>query len=96
MNELTKREQIALAMLQGKPDLVRSHDEVKALFIADAFEFADLFFPYLKIRQECLFPKMMKQNVLFVKEKDLYMILKNLYPRRKTLRQEDELSILVL
>ena len=43
MSELTKREQIALAMLQGKPDLVRSHDEVKALFIADAFEFADLF-----------------------------------------------------
>lgn len=43
MNELTKREQIALAMLQGKPDLVRSNDEVKAIFITDAFSFADLF-----------------------------------------------------
>lgn len=43
MNELTKREQIALAMLQGKPDLVRSADDVKAIFITDALTFADLF-----------------------------------------------------
>ena len=43
MNELTKREQIALAMLQGKPDLVRSNYEVKISFILDAFNFADIF-----------------------------------------------------
>ena len=43
MNELTKREQIALAMLQGKPDLVRSNYEVKISFILDAFNFANIF-----------------------------------------------------
>ena len=43
MNELTKREQIALAMLQGKPDLVRSNYEIKYSFLIDAFTFADLF-----------------------------------------------------
>ena len=43
MNELTKREQIALAMLQGKPDLVRSDYGVKISFITDALKFADLF-----------------------------------------------------
>ena len=43
MNELTKREQIALTMLQGHPDLVRCDYGVKLSFLTDAFTFADLF-----------------------------------------------------
>ena len=43
MNELTKREQIALAMLQGHPDLVKCDYKVKLSFITDAFDFANLF-----------------------------------------------------
>ena len=56
MNELTKREQIALAMLLSYPDLARCDSKVKLSFgnplnpqptrgtaITDAFDFADLF-----------------------------------------------------
>ena len=43
MNELTKREQIALAMLQGKPDLVMCNDNLIINFITDALDFAKLF-----------------------------------------------------
>ena len=43
MNELTKREQIALAMLQGKPDIIISNEVVRFNYLTNAFAFADLF-----------------------------------------------------
>ena len=48
MNELTKREQMALAMLQGHSDLVRCH----MLLILPIFSF-----PYQKIQPGKLYPK---------------------------------------
>ena len=43
MNELTKREQIALAMLEGKPDLIMCNNNLRINFLTNAFSFADLF-----------------------------------------------------
>ena len=71
MNELTKREQIALAMLLSYPDLARCDSKVKLSFgkpmnpqptrgtaITDAFDFADLFLSISKGNTEITISEM--------------------------------------